>query len=119
MERKKLMPCDTQTLKGQTLTQRKEEVRATVAQLARDLAAGRVKPVIGPQGAITFEGWSDADRNRVTDACAYRRIMVEGSALAKAAIAKAEQLSGRAVNRQALAHGVHSHDGGKSWHHGH
>jgi hypothetical protein len=113
------MPCDTQLLKGQTLSQRKTEVRTAVTRLSTLLAAKTVKPVIGPQGAIAFEGWTAEDRSRITDACAYRQIMSSGSALARAAIAQAEALSGRTVNRQALAHGHHSHDGGKTWHHGH
>jgi hypothetical protein len=52
----------------------------------------------------------------VTDACAYRRIMATNSALARAAIARAEQLSGRSVDKAAVAHGMHSHDGGVTWH---
>jgi hypothetical protein len=39
--------------------------------------------------------------------------------LAKMEIARAEQLAGRAVSAQAVAGGVHSHDGGHTWHHGH
>ena len=113
------MPCDTKLKANQTITQRKEEIRATVARLAADLAAGRVKAKVGPQGAIAFVGLTDEQRNGITDACMYRRLMVDGTALARAAIAKAEQLAGRTVNRQALAHGVHSHDHGKTWHHGH
>jgi hypothetical protein len=31
-------------------------------------------------------------------------------------IAKAEQVAGRSVNRQVVGQGVHSHDGGESWH---
>ena len=40
---------------------------------------------------MAFVGLSDDERARVTDACAYRRIMSTGSALARAAIARAEQ----------------------------
>jgi alkylation response protein AidB-like acyl-CoA dehydrogenase len=111
------MPCDTRLARNQTIQQRAEEVRATAAKLAAELAAGRVKPKIGAKGGIAFEGFSDEDRNRVTDACLYRRIMATGSSFAKAAIAKAEQLAGRSVDRKAIANGLHSHDGGKSWHH--
>ena len=66
------------------------------------------------QGAIAFEGWSN--RAGVTDSCAYRRIMATGGALARQAIAKAEAAAGRTVNKQAVAQGYHSHDGGRSWH---
>ena len=113
------MPCDTKLRANQTLTERKVEVREAIAKLSAALVAGRSKAVVGPQGAIAVTGWENEDRSRVTDACAYRLILATGSALAKAAIAKAEQLSGRTVNRLAVAHGHHSHDGGKTWHHGH
>ena len=109
------MPCDTQLQPKQTLQQRSEEVRASVRNLDALLKKRRVRPVIGPQGAIAFTGWADADRSKVTDACAYRRIMATGTALARAEIAKAEQLSGRTVNKQVIGQGLHSHDGGKTW----
>jgi hypothetical protein len=111
------MPCDTRTLKGQSITERKQEVREAVAKLSAALVAGNVKAIIGPTGAIAFPGWAEADRGRVSDACAFRLITATGSALAKQAIARAEQLAGRSVNRQAVAHGHHSHDGGETWHH--
>lgn len=110
------MPCDTIFRKGQTITERKAEVKAAVDNLDRLLLRKKVKPVIGPQGAITFTGWTAEDRGAVTDACAYRRIMVSGSSLAKAEIARAEQLSGRSVNKQVVGQGMHSHDGGSTWH---
>lgn len=113
------MPCDTRLKVGQTIKQRAEEVRATVARLAQGLVTGRIRPRIGPTGGIAFPELSDTERDGVTDACAYRRLMAEGSVLAKQAIARAEQLAGKTVNRHALAHGHHSHDGGKTWHEGH
>lgn len=111
------MACETMRQPNQTLEERKKEVREVVEELARDLAAGRVKARVGEEGGIVFDGMKN--RKGVTDACAYRRLMVSGGALAKAAIAKAETLAGRTVNRQAIANGLHSHDGGKTWHHGH
>lgn len=113
------MPCDTRLKPKQTIQQRIAEVRRVVATLSSAIVAGRVKVKIGPQGAIAFDGLTEVERDGVTDACAYRRLMVEGSALAKTAVQRAETLSGRTVNRQALAHGHHSHDGGRTWHHGH
>lgn len=110
------MVCDTQTLPGQTLSQRKDEVRRATEALSKGLAAGRIKVKLGPQGAVVFEGLSASERSRVSDGCLLRRVLVEGSALAKAKIAQAEQLAGRSINKQAVAQGVHSHDGGKSWH---
>jgi hypothetical protein len=81
--------------------------------------SGRVKPVVGQNGGIAFSGLSDAERDGVTDACAYRRIMSGTNLLAKQKILQAEQLAGKSVNRQAIGQGLHSHDGGKTWHEGH
>jgi len=113
------MPCDTRARPNQTLNERKAEVKTAVAALSAALASGKVKAVVGPKGGVTFTGWDEGRRARVTDACAYRLVMATGSALARAAIAKAEQLAGRGVDRKALAHGHHSHDGGRTWHDGH
>lgn len=116
------MPCDTRPVRqNQTLSERKAEVRTAILKLAEALAAGRVRPVVGPQGAIAFQGWLNEDRAFVSDACAYRLVMSTGSAAAKLAIARAEQLAGRSVNRQALAQGTHGHFGpnGLTWHNGH
>lgn len=113
------MACDTQLKPQQTIQERAAEVRAVVAKVAAALAAGTIKPVIGSTGGIAFDGLKAADRDGVTDACIYRRIMATGSALAKAAITRQEQISGRSVNRQAIAQGLHSHNGGRSWHNGH
>lgn len=110
------MPCWTTLLPNETLTQRKKSVAKAIDKLAQRLANGQVTAKVGPQGAITFVGWNEKERDRVTDACAYRRLMVSGSALAKAKIAQAERLAGRTVDRSVVAHGVHSHDGGHTWH---
>lgn len=111
------MPCDSFPLEPkQTLAQRVDAVKKAVANLDALLKKRLVRPKVGPQGAITFVGWTDQDRARVTDACAYRRIMATGSSLAKAEIARAEAMAGRGVNRKVVAAGVHSHDGGTTWH---
>lgn len=110
------MACDTRLKPRQTLQQRADEVRRVVARLSDLLSRGLVKPKVGPQGAIAFDGLSEQDRDGVTDACAYRRLMVTGSALAKAAIARAELIAGRAVDKHVIGHGAHSHDGGHTWH---
>jgi hypothetical protein len=110
------MPCDTKLKANQTISDRKEEVRQTVTGLEKLLRERRIRPIIGPQGAITFSGWTDGAKAGVTDACAYRRIMATGSALARAEIERAELLSGRKINKQQIAIGAHSHDGGTTWH---
>jgi hypothetical protein len=110
------MPCDTRLKPRQTIQQRAEEVRKVTANLDRLLQAGQVRAKVGPQGAITFVAWGDNERDGVTDACAYRRLMATGSSLAKAKIAQAEQMAGRSINRQVVGQGHHSHDGGATWH---
>lgn len=110
------MACDTQLRENQTITERKEEVLRAVEIFNKALASGRVRPKVGPQGAIAFDGITDAERNGVTDACVYRRLMVTGSSLAKAAIQRAEQMAGRTVDRRVVGVGAHSHDGGRTWH---
>jgi hypothetical protein len=110
------MPCDTKLKNGQTIQQRIAEVKKSVSRLDQLIVARQVRVKIGPQGAVAFSAWSDNERDGVTDACAYRRIMATGSALARAELARAEQMQGRAINRQAVAVGAHSHDGGQTWH---
>ena len=112
------MPCDTRRRPNQTLTERKEEIKASVDKLAAALAAGKVKPVVGAKGGIAFPGWAEGQANGVTDNCGYRKIMSSGSALAKMAIERAETLAGRRVDRQAVAQGLHAHthNGQTVWH---
>lgn len=109
------MACETMRRPGQTLAQRASEVRKAAAIIDKMIAARKAGVKVGPQGAVTFTGISDSDRNGMTDACIYRIISRTGSAAAKMALARAEQVAGRAVNRAAVAAGVHSHDGGKNW----
>lgn len=111
------MPCDTKLKAGQTITQRKEEILSVIAKVVSALTSGRVKAKVGPTGGVVFDGLGNEERAGVTDACVYRRIMAGNSATAKQALAKAEALAGRPVDRVALAHGHHSHDGGRTWHH--
>lgn len=109
------MTCDTQTLRGQTLSQRKDEVRRALGRLESLLASRTVRPVVNKDGLIYFEGWTESDRGRVSDACALRLILSGGGSLAKAAIARAEAMAGRPINKQLVAQGYHSHDQGKTW----
>lgn len=111
------MPCDRKLKRGQTITQRKTEVRKAAERISKKLTTGTSKPVVDKTtGAIAFTNLTEEERDGVTDACAYRLILVHGSALAKAAIARAEQLAGRTVDKQVIGQGVHSHDGGHTWH---
>ena len=110
------MPCDTMRLPNQTMSQRMNEVRTAAQKIDQMLAARRIGVKVGPQGAVTFTGLSEQDRSRMTDACIYRRIMQSGTAASRMAIARAEQLAGRTVSKATVATGVHSHDGGTTWH---
>jgi hypothetical protein len=114
------MPCDVTRRPNQTLDQRKTEVRTAIAALSAALAAGRAKAIVSKAtGSVAFRGWPEGENARVTDSCAYRMLLISGSALAKVAIQRAEQLAGRTVDRQALTAGWHSHNGGETWHKGH
>lgn len=110
------MVCDTRLKPRQTISERAAEVRQATEALAKAIASGRVKAVVGPQGAVAFQGWDETSRDGITDACAYRRIMATGNAMAKLALQRAEQLAGRGVNKQIIGQGAHSHDNGKTWH---
>jgi hypothetical protein len=114
------MACETRLRPRQTLAERKAEVKKVIYDVNSLIAAGKVKPVIDKRtGAIAFQGFDENLRDGVTDACVYRQLMISGSSLTKAKIAQAEQIAGRSVNRQAVGQGVHSHDGGHTWHNGH
>lgn len=110
------MPCDRKLRQGQTISQRKEEIKTVVDKLAKGLASGSIKAKIGPQGAIAFQGMSETERAGVDDACAYRRLLATGSASALMAIQRAEALAGRSIDKRMIAQGAHSHDGGATWH---
>jgi hypothetical protein len=110
------MPCDTKLKPNQTITQRKLEISETVAKVQQGLVNGSIKLALSTSGSPAFAGLSDAEKNNVTDACIYRRIMATGSALAKAKIQAAQALLGKPV---VTTNGTHSHDGGKTWHGSH
>lgn len=110
------MPCDTVRKPRQSIQERAADIRRAMERVADALAKGRAKAVVGRQGAIYFAGLSTEDRDGMTDACIYRRIMATGSALARSAIMRAELVAGRTVDRQVVGQGVHSHDGGATWH---
>lgn len=110
------MPCDTVVKQGQTLSQRVTEVKKRVTAVDKLIAARKVQVKVGPQGAVTFTGISASDRDGMTDACIYRTLSRTGSAATKMAMARAEQLAGRTIDRSVVAAGTHSHDGGATWH---
>lgn len=117
------MACDTMLKPRQSLTERKAEVKKVISVLDKLIAVGQVNVRVGTdgmaKGAVAFKGWSDTERDGVSDACALRLLLVSGSAQTKLKLMQAQQMAGQSFNRQTLAHGVHSHDGGNTWHKGH
>lgn len=111
------MPCDTVRDPNQTLEDRNNQVKAALRRLEAALKNGTVRVSIGPSGGVAFVGWKD--RDDVTDVCAYRTLTAEGSWELRQAVTKAEAMTGRKVNPNAVASGHHSHDGGNTWHKGH
>ena len=102
------MPCMTEPnlTEIQKLAQRKalERLRAAIA-------IGTVTVVVGRNGSIAFRGWRD--NAGVSDLCAYR--VIANSPEMRRALARAEVMSGNKMNPQAIAAGMHSHDGGSTW----
>lgn len=107
------MACDVTLRQGQTFVQRAREVKEALDRVKRYLAAGQVKIVIAPNGAVALTGWKD--RADLSDACTVRVLTAESSWELRKAIATAEAMSGRRANLQANAAGHHSHDGGRTW----
>jgi hypothetical protein len=104
---------------NQTLSQRVDEIRKRVTRVDALISARKVTLKVGPQGAIAFVGITQEDRDGMTDACIYRMLYGptgKATAQARMALARAEQLSGRTVDKRVIGHGTHSHDGGRSWH---
>jgi len=111
------MPCDSKIPEGMTLETRNIQITKALSRLEVALTAGRVRANIGQNGAIAFSGWKDSDG--VSDVCAYRALAARNSWALRQAVSRAETTSGRKLNPQAVGAGVHSHDGGNTWHPGH
>lgn len=109
------MPCESKEL---TQVERQQQIDA-VKKLQALLAARKVKVKIGAQGAIALDGWTESDRSGLSDVCAVRKLRSQNSPELRSAIMRAETASGTRVNFQAVSAGVHSHDGGATWHKGH
>lgn len=112
------MACDFRLPAGMTQPQRKKQIEEALDRLNKALAIGEVKVKVGPTGSLTFVG-STLQRDGISDACAYRKLLASGSPALRQALARAEALAGRRVDERAVAAGVHSHDGGSTWHKGH
>lgn len=110
------MVCDRTLTPGQTLEERMKEVDAALKALETAINSGNVKLTIAPNGQPLLTGWGEKERKGLTDACTYRTLAVQGSFALKQAQQAAERLSGRKINGVMLNSGVHTHNGGKTWH---
>ena len=101
-------------------TMKVPEIATASKALDKLLESQKVTVTIGAQGAVAFKGWNAANgRGKMSDVCAYRKLMASGSFALKKAVQRAEALSGRKVSAVAVAAGTHSHDGGDTWNEGH
>lgn len=104
------MPCITQP----NLTPiQKAKQRSAIERLAQAITAGTISIIVGRAGGIAFKGWSEADREGVSDLCAYRLIANEPGV--RRALLRAEAMSGNRMDPRAIASGMHSHDDGATW----
>lgn len=108
------MACDSMIPQGMTQEERQAEIKAALAELEQRLKAKTAKLTVAINGGVVIDGWQN--RKSVNDACAVRKLLAANSWEMRKAIAAAEQASGRKVNVQAVSGGLHSHDGGKTWH---
>ena len=102
------MPCDTTREPPKLM-----EMARALDRLQKALGAGTVSVVVGASGALAFKGWQD--RGGLSDLCAYRKLQGRNAPELRKAVARAEALAGRRLDERAIAAGVHSHDGGKTW----
>jgi hypothetical protein len=100
-----MMVCATVLKPRQTAEQRLAEVAKRMRQLDGMIASGRLKMSVRG-GKPVFQGIPESERDGISDACIFHTLSNTGSAAARIALARAEQLQGK-VSR----HGVHTHDG--------
>lgn len=110
------MPCNTRLKPKQTLAERAKETRKAGEAIDKLLATKRITLKVDRRtGAVVFIGIPENVRDGMTDACVLNHITERGSAESRRAIARAEQLAGRSIDKKVVAQGLHSHDGGRTW----
>lgn len=109
------MACWTYVKPNQTQEERTREIQKATANIARMIAAQKVKIKVGPQGAVTFLGVPSDVRDGMSDSCVFAGLSRFGSQAFKNAVARAEQMAGVKVDPAAIEAGIHSHDGGATW----
>ena len=114
------MPCDTVSRQNETVTARTNRISNAVKRLEDYIARGKLRLVVDrATGAVAFAGLTDeelrAAKDGLLDSCVLRKLTVSNSFAFRTALAKAEATAGRMTNMKAVAAGVHSHDGGKTF----
>lgn len=105
------MPCLTNVNLSEI---QKQKQRDALAKLAKAIGAGKVQVVVAKgTGAFALKGWADSDREGVSDLCAYRALM--NAPEMRMAVRKAQVMANTPLSARAIATGLHSHDGGKTW----
>lgn len=105
------MPCIT----NPTATPaKKAKQREALTKLQASIGAGSVEVIVAKgTGAFALKGWGAADREDISDLCAYRALM--NTPEMRRAVMRAQVMSNTPLSARAVASGVHSHDGGKTW----
>lgn len=103
------MPCLTQPSTPAV----KLRQRTALERLQQAIGAGAVTVTVGRAGSVALNGWRDADREGVSDLCAYRALA--NTPEMRRALLKAEAASGNRMDPRAIGSGLHSHDGGNTW----
>lgn len=105
------MPCTT----NENLTaDQKGKQKDALDELRKRIGKGVVKVIIDRNsGAFALKGWTVADREGISDACAYRALA--NTSEMRLAKMRAESMAGRRMSMVAMMSGVHSHDGGETW----
>jgi hypothetical protein len=103
------------TTRQQTAEEREVDIRAALAKLEVALESQEVTVTLSSEGAACLVGWTDADRDGVTDACAALSLSMQASWAWTLAVQAAEARTGYRYNAQSVAAGYHSHDSGRTW----
>lgn len=93
----------------------KAKRETTLDRLRKELAAGTLTVKIAPSGAVAFSKPLNLLDDGYSDVCAYRVLASKNDPALRKAVMRAEAMSGRKVSEAAIAAGIHSHDGGKTW----
>lgn len=92
---------------------RLKKYQEDLTRLEVALLSGSVTVAIGDEGSIAFQGWEGS--RDLSDTCAFHHLEMRNSFALHQAIEMAESLSGKKISKEAIASGLHSHDGGKTW----